>query len=185
MPSLMESSSSIWLDCAIPTLVLAAIAAILGVREAGAVALRDTLAAYLAPKRMLLVLDNCEQVIEAAPDIAALLATCPHLAILATSREPLHLRWEQEYPVSPLALPDGEQAELAELAQVPAVALFVARASASNPRFRVDRGERGRGRRDLPPARWLTAGDRSGGGARSRPAASGSARSVGADDCRS
>jgi predicted ATPase/class 3 adenylate cyclase len=118
-----------------PTLVLAAIASILGVREAGAVALRDTLAAYLAPKRMLLVLDNCEQVIEAAPDVAALLATCPDLAILATSREPLHLRWEQEYPVLPLALPEGEQADLAELAQVPAVALFVARASASNPRF--------------------------------------------------
>jgi predicted ATPase/class 3 adenylate cyclase len=118
-----------------PTLVLAAIASILGVREAGAVALHDTLAAYLTPKCMLLVLDNCEQVIEAASDIAVLLTTCPHLSILATSREPLHLRWEKEYPVSPLALPEGEQADLAELARVPAVALFVARASASNPHF--------------------------------------------------
>jgi len=118
-----------------PTLVLAAIAAILGVREAGAAALRDTLATYLAPKCMLLVLDNCEQVIEAASDIAAVLATCPHLAILATSREPLRMRWEKEYPVSPLALPQGEQVDLAELARVPAMALFVARASASNSRF--------------------------------------------------
>jgi predicted ATPase len=118
-----------------PTLVLAAIASILGVREAGAEALRNTLAAYLAPKRMLLVLDNCEQVIEAASDIAALLATNPHFANLATSREPLHLRWEKEYPVSPLALPERERAELTELAQVPAVSQFVARAHASNPRF--------------------------------------------------
>ena len=119
-----------------PALVLPTVASVLNVREQPGAAVRDSLAAYLAAKRTLLVLDNCEQVIEAAADAAALVAACPRLVILATSREPLRVRSEQEYPVSPLALPDAEgTAELEELARVPAVALFVARASASDPRF--------------------------------------------------
>jgi predicted ATPase len=93
------------------------------------------LVAYLAPKRLLLVLDNCEQVIAAAPDIAALLERCPRLAILATGREALQIRAEHDYPISPLPVPGQGRVDLADLAQVPAVALFVARASASNPRF--------------------------------------------------
>jgi predicted ATPase/class 3 adenylate cyclase len=118
-----------------PALVLPAVAAVLHIRKQPTEELRDTLTADLAAKRTLLVLDNCEQVIDAAPDIAALLAACPRLAILATSRESMHIRSEQEYPVSPLALPDVEQLKLEDLAQVPAVALFVARANASDPRF--------------------------------------------------
>ena len=118
-----------------PALVLPAVAAVLNIRKQPTEELRDTLTAALAAKRMLLLLDNCEQVIDAAPDIAALLAACPRLAILATSREPMHIRSEQEYPVSPLALPDVHQLELEDLAHVPAVALFVARARASDPRF--------------------------------------------------
>jgi predicted ATPase/class 3 adenylate cyclase len=116
-------------------LVLPTVASVLNIRTQPTEAPRDALIAYLAAKRILLVLDNCEQVIEAAPDIAELLAACPQLAILATSREPLNVRSEQEYPVSPLALPGIEQSQLADLGRVPAVALFVARASASDPRF--------------------------------------------------
>ncbi len=118
-----------------PALVLPTVAAVLNIRKQPTEELRGTLTTYLAAKKTLLVLDNCEQVIDAASDIAALLAACPQLAILATSREPLHIRSEQEYPVSPLALPDAGRSSLVDLAQVPAVALFVARASASNPRF--------------------------------------------------
>jgi predicted ATPase/class 3 adenylate cyclase len=119
-----------------PSLVVARIASTLSVREAPGEDLRDTLAAFLAEKRLLLVLDNFEQVLAAAADIAALLAACPQLAVLATSREPLHLRAEREFPVLPLALADeAAPPALADLARVPAVALFVDRASASNPGF--------------------------------------------------
>jgi predicted ATPase/class 3 adenylate cyclase len=118
-----------------PALVLPAVAGVLNIRSQPTEELRDTLTAELAAKRTLLVLDNCEQVIDAASDIASLLAACPRLAILATSREPMHIRSEQEYPVSPLALPNVEELDLEDLAQVPAVALFVARASAGDPRF--------------------------------------------------
>jgi predicted ATPase len=85
---------------------------------------------------MLLVLDNCEQVITAASDVAALLAACPRLAILVTSREPLRISAEQEFPVLPLGLPQAAHTSaLEDLAQVPAVALFVSRATAIDPTF--------------------------------------------------
>jgi predicted ATPase len=84
----------------------------------------------------LLVLDNCEQVLESASDIATLLAACPHVAILATSREPLHIRAEREIAVAPLPLPDSDRLPaLADLALIPAVALFVARAQAATADF--------------------------------------------------
>jgi predicted ATPase/class 3 adenylate cyclase len=118
-----------------PDLVLPTIASVLKVRDRPSEPLRETLVAFLAPKRLLLVLDNCEQVIAAAPDIAALLERCPRLAILATGREALQIRTEYDYPISPLPVPEQGRVDLADLAEVPAVALFVARASASNPRF--------------------------------------------------
>ena len=90
---------------------------------------------------MLLVLDNCEQVLEAAADVAALLAACPDLVILATSRIPLHIRAEREVAVTPLSLPDPDRLPpLVELARVPAVALFVERARAARADFALTTG---------------------------------------------
>ena len=115
--------------------VLPTIASVLGVRERGEEPLGQSLGQYLQDRRLLLVLDNCEQVLAAGPDLAALLAACSCLTILATSREALRLRGEQEMPVAPLALPDPHVRSLAALSQVPAVALFVERARASDPAF--------------------------------------------------
>ena len=64
-------------------------------------------AATCASKQLLLVLDNFEQVLDAAPAVTSLLAPGPEVKVLVTSREPLHVRGEREYPVPPLALPDG------------------------------------------------------------------------------
>nr|MBA2277405.1 hypothetical protein [Chloroflexia bacterium] len=90
----------------------------------------------LAPRRILLVLDNLEQVIEAMPEVAALLTACPALKILATSREVLRLAAEYVFPVEPLTLPNPAHAQPpAELAATEAVALFVQRAQAANPSF--------------------------------------------------
>ena len=87
---------------------------------------------------MLLVLDNFEHLVDAAPDVAPLLEGCPGLKVLATSREPLHLRWEQEAAVPPLVVPDLEHLpELDALEQVPAVRLFVRRAQALQPAFQL------------------------------------------------
>jgi predicted ATPase/DNA-binding XRE family transcriptional regulator len=119
-----------------PALVVPTIAAALGVREIAGESMRERLSRSLRDQRLLLVLDNCEQVLESAADIAALLAGCPHLAILATSREPLHIRAECEIAVSPLPLPDPARLPpLAELGHVPAVALFVERAHAVSAGF--------------------------------------------------
>src|SRR5688572_22037862 len=119
-----------------PTLVVPTIAVALGVRETAGELLRETVIRHLRERSLLLVLDNCEQVLESASDIAALLATCPSLSILATSREPLHIRAEREIAVAPLPLPaPGRLPPLAELAGVAAVALFVERAQAAHASF--------------------------------------------------
>src|SRR5258706_233166 len=90
-----------------PALVAPAIARALNLREIerGTRPPEEILEAYLAGKRVLLLLDNFEQVTAAAPLVADLLAQCPGLSALVTSREPLHLRGEREYPLPPLALP--------------------------------------------------------------------------------
>src|SRR5215213_9196101 len=119
-----------------PHLVMPTIAATLGVRETAGEPLREIVIRHLRERLLLLVLDNCEQVLEAASDIAALLAACPHLSILATSREPLHIRAEREIAVAPLPLPEpGRLPAVAELAGVPAVALFVERAQSGHASF--------------------------------------------------
>jgi len=116
--------------------VLPTIADALGVRERPGQPLRETLSRFLAPKQLLLLLDNCEQVLGAAPEIAALLAACPRLVVLATSRAALRVRGEHLFPVSPLPLPASEGAvSVEEVAGVPAVALFVERATAKHPGF--------------------------------------------------
>jgi predicted ATPase/DNA-binding XRE family transcriptional regulator len=118
-----------------PALVVPAIAQALGVRE-GDRPLAERLEAALRDRELLLVLDNFEHVLAAAPVVAALLRACPRVKVLATSRAPLHLSGEHEFPVAPLAVPDPRrQLPLEWLAQVPAAQLFVRRAQAVRPGF--------------------------------------------------
>jgi predicted ATPase/DNA-binding CsgD family transcriptional regulator len=119
-----------------PDLVLPTIAQVLGVREGGDRPLAEALTAFLKPTQLLLVLDNFEQVLDAAPEVADLLTACPAIQVLATSRAPLRVRGEQLQPVPALALPDSAAYSLvADLGQVEAVALFVQRARAADPDF--------------------------------------------------
>jgi predicted ATPase len=120
-----------------PHLVIQTIAQTLEIREtAGGPPLAERLRHYLRSKHMLLELDNFEQVVTAAPEVAALLAQCRRLKALITSRTPLHVRGEQEFPVSPLALPEREtHSPVEQLAQSPAIALFVQRAQNVKPDF--------------------------------------------------
>jgi len=137
-----------------PALVLPEIAAALGARDVAG-SPREQVRETLRAHRLLLVLDNLEQVTAAAPDLADLLADCPNLTLLVTSRERLHLRGERELPVPPLALPpvltpeDGGQSGAGAVGSVPrppssvldaalaspAVRLFVERAQAVKPAF--------------------------------------------------
>ena len=119
-----------------PMLVVPTIAATLGIREVGGQPLLTTLSQFLASKQLLLLLDNCEQVLAAAPAVATLLAASPGLAILGTSRAALRIRGEHEFPLLPLPLPGADRLpSLQELARVPAVALFIDLATASRPDF--------------------------------------------------
>ena len=115
--------------------VVSAIAQAVGVRESGARSAQDALVAALGDTERLLVLDNFEHVLAAAPLVSELLAGCPRLTILATSRAALRISGEHVYPVNPLALPDLAAGELALVAAAPAVRLFVARAAAVDSAF--------------------------------------------------
>jgi predicted ATPase/DNA-binding SARP family transcriptional activator len=96
----------------------------------------EAAARFLGAKHLLLVVDNLEHLLDAAPFIGLLLEACPRLTVLATSREPLALQAEERYPVSPLALPErGTPEEPQALAGVNAVALFCERARAHDPDF--------------------------------------------------
>jgi predicted ATPase len=124
-----------------PGLVLAAIAQAVGADLAGAGAPVEALAETFGDGIWLLVLDNLEQVVQVAPDIGELLARCPRLEIVATSRTVLGLQAEREYPVPPLPLPAGPASvSVAEIAASPAVALFVDRARAVRPGFALTEG---------------------------------------------
>ncbi len=124
-----------------PELLISAVARALGLREAGGRSLWDTVASYLKEKRLLLILDNFEQILPAAPPVADLLAGCPNFTALVTSRAVLHLRGEHEYEVPPLALPKLARATSAEaLGQYAAVALFIQRAVAVRSDFRLTGG---------------------------------------------
>jgi predicted ATPase/transcriptional regulator with XRE-family HTH domain len=121
-----------------PALVASAIAQALGVREDGDRPLAETLAAFVAGRRFLLVLDNCEHVLPAAFLVARLLAAGADLAILATSRARLQVRGEADIPVAPLAVPVAigvRQPLLEGLAGVAAVRLFLERAAEVQPGF--------------------------------------------------
>jgi predicted ATPase/class 3 adenylate cyclase/Tfp pilus assembly protein PilF len=119
-----------------PDLVAATIAQTLGVREAAGKPLAESLMDYLQNKDMLLVLDNFEQVVEAAPLLAGMLAGCPKLKVLITSRAVLHLSGEHEFVVPPLASPDPRRLpDIEALAQYEAIRLFVERAQAVKADF--------------------------------------------------
>jgi predicted ATPase/class 3 adenylate cyclase/DNA-binding XRE family transcriptional regulator len=120
-----------------PGLVLSTIAQTLGLTESRSRPIADLLREYVADRRLLLVLDNFEQVVGAAPEVAALLEASPHVRILVTSRMPLHLRGEREYPLAPLPLPHEEHLPPEALSQYAAVALFIERARSAKPDFVV------------------------------------------------
>ncbi|WP_323100318.1 ATP-binding protein [Intrasporangium sp. YIM S08009] len=124
-----------------PEDVMPQVAAALGVVEepTGTVHLVERVAGHLADRRVLLVLDNLEQVVSCGPRLAELLGRAPGLTLLATSRAPLRVRAEQEVPVAPLALPvldDGPDAE-ADVTASPAVAMFLDRAAAVGAQVRA------------------------------------------------
>jgi predicted ATPase/DNA-binding SARP family transcriptional activator/DNA-binding CsgD family transcriptional regulator len=120
-----------------PALTLQAVAAALDVREQPGRALADTLTDHLRARDSLLVLDNCEHLVDAAAHLAAaLLESCPKLRILATSREPLGLPGEAVWTVPPLSLPDAGRASSVEgLMGSEAVRLFLDRARSRLPGF--------------------------------------------------
>ena len=118
-----------------PALVAAAIAQGLGLPDVAGRAPLEALLAHLATRRLLLILDNFEQVVEAAGDLARLLGGAGGLKLLLTSRAVLRLYGEHEYPVAPLPLPAAGATAVADLLAAPAVALFVERARAARPGF--------------------------------------------------
>jgi len=107
-----------------PALVVRAVADAVGVREAGATPLPEVLRSHLTGRGLLLVMDNFEHLLKAAVELPALLEASPRVKVLATSREPLHLRGEHEHPVPPLG-------------RHPAAELFAARARAVLPDFEL------------------------------------------------
>ncbi|HEY7035949.1 MAG TPA: tetratricopeptide repeat protein [Thermomicrobiales bacterium] len=119
-------------------LVVPTIAQKLGLKVTGDRSVAEHLVRWIGGKRMLLVLDNTEHLTAAAPSLAELLAACPRLAVLATSREPLRLRAEHDYAVAPLPLPDVKRLPALDgFRQVPSVDLFVRRAETVNRAFVV------------------------------------------------
>jgi predicted ATPase/class 3 adenylate cyclase len=119
-----------------PAGVVPAIAEVLGVRESDGRSLAVSLAAYLRRKQLLLVVDNFEQVVDAALVLYDLLIEAPALRLLVTSRELLRLEGERAFPVPPLPLPEAAATvDLAQLGHNPAVQLFVERARAVRPDF--------------------------------------------------
>jgi predicted ATPase/DNA-binding CsgD family transcriptional regulator len=129
--SLMEVSD--------PELVVSTIAKTLGLQELGSQPILELLKAFLKEKHLLLLLDNFEQVIEAAPALVDLLVACSNLKILATSRELLRVSGEYTFFVTPLALPDlARLPEKEELLLYPSITLFLERARAVLPEFSLN-----------------------------------------------
>jgi predicted ATPase/class 3 adenylate cyclase len=119
-----------------PALVVQAVAQSLGVTEAGGRGLREALEEYLRDRQLLLVLDNFEQLLDAVPLVAELLAAAPGMKALVTSRAVLRLSAEHDYPVPPLELPDlTDRLNVQSVASFEAVALFVQRARAAKHDF--------------------------------------------------
>lgn len=122
-----------------PRLVLNSIAQHVGeMSESGNTSLLNTVQDALKDKSLLLILDNFEHLLSAAPLVSELLIAAPHLVVLVTSREALHLYGEHEFPVSPLQLPGRDQEVLPDVLSFEAIDLFVQRARAVEPNFALD-----------------------------------------------
>src|SRR5829696_1823656 len=122
-----------------PALVVSTIAQNLGLREKGIQTPWENLMTHLRERKLLLVLDNFEHLLDAAPEVASLMASCPNLTVLATSRAPLRVRGEREYPVPPLKLPDlNRTADVEEVSKAAAVELFAERAREVSPAFELN-----------------------------------------------
>jgi len=134
-----NGSAAVFVDLAVirdPALVIAELGQAAGVELRGGTDLTGQLAAALGNEERLVVLDNCEHLLAAAPDVGQVLAACPRLRVLATSRERLRLSAEREFPVPPLAMPGPvDVADLGYLAANPSVALLLDRARRTNPNF--------------------------------------------------
>ncbi|MDX6381571.1 MAG: hypothetical protein QOI57_2595, partial [Rubrobacteraceae bacterium] len=119
-------------------LLSSVLAETLGVKEVAGQALQETLTRYLQDRQMLLVLDNFEHLLTAAPVVGELVGRCPQLRVLVTSRAPLRIGGERQFPVPPLPLPNIVSQLPAEgLEQSPAVELFRQRAQAVTPTFEL------------------------------------------------
>lgn len=125
-----------------PELATAEIAGMLGFRENGIADLSDRPAQGLEGKDLLLVVDNVEHVLAAGGDLAVLLAACPRMRVLATSRERLHLYAEREVPVQALALPGDDDGDLSRFAVTPAVAMLLGQVHRFQPDFEVTAANR-------------------------------------------
>ena len=144
-PLLEEYEGVWWVElAALPDgdLVPQVVAQTLGVREAPGLSPTEALAEHVGSEKALLVLDNCEHLIEACADLAdALLVACPDLKILATSREPLRVAGETSFMVPSLSTPDlGSSLSIEELAACEAVRLFVERAGEIDSSFALTKG---------------------------------------------
>lgn len=121
-----------------PALVMSVIGETFGLRDAGGSSLAEQLAAHLRPLQILLVLDNFEHLVEAGVAVSGLLAACPEVKCLVTSRVPLRISCEHQHPVPPLSLPAPQEIEdLQRLAQIDTVRLFLMRAAAARPDFQL------------------------------------------------
>ena len=138
-----------------PALVIPTVAGSLGLEETEGQALDEALRARLQERHVLLVLDNFEHVLDAASEVATLMESCPELTLLATSRAPLRVRGEQEYPVGPLSLPASTLSPRAEeVLGSPSGRLFTERARAASPSFEVT----GENAADVAAICWRLAG---------------------------
>ena len=122
-----------------PEQVVNAITNVLALSEREGATLDQALKNYLHNKKLLLLIDNFEHLLDAAPLVGELLADAPQVSILATSREQLHIYGEYEYPIAPLELPDTQRAETLEhLRKHEAISLFIERARAVRPDYEID-----------------------------------------------
>ncbi|MGE3798713.1 MAG: AAA family ATPase, partial [Thermomicrobiales bacterium] len=133
----------IWVDLASlsdPALVPATVASVVGLPAATGESISDDLVRYFRSQQTLLLIDNCEHLLNSAAGlIARLLGACPGLQVLATSRAPLHVRGEHELALGPLPLPfAGSQSDPPVLAKNEAVRLFLERARAAAPELKLD-----------------------------------------------
>ena len=140
--ALVDERDAVWLvdlqSLRDPADVPAAVAAAVGVPVEGRRPVIDQVADRLAGSRVLLLVDNLEQVLGAVPDLARLLARCPGIQLLVTSRRVLGLRGEHDVPVGPLGLPATGDGDPDSVAGTPAGELFLARARQADPAFALD-----------------------------------------------